>query len=92
MNDKKIFKNKTKRSLQSETGVYTDSKSIQEDSPIIQTHPTTLNPPNKEKKSRHKRLFSVNLYTYVTIQGKPMCTRDCERKSLRTGRKTEKNR
>ena len=27
--------------------VYTNSISIQEDSSIIQTHPTTLNPPNK---------------------------------------------
>ena len=27
--------------------VYTDSRSIQEDSTIIQNHPATLNPPNK---------------------------------------------
>ena len=27
--------------------VYTNSKSIQEDSGIIQNHPVTLNPPNK---------------------------------------------
>ena len=38
---------KLKKHLWSETKVYTDSKSIQEDSAIIQTHPTTLNPPNK---------------------------------------------
>ena len=29
--------------------VYTDSRSIQEDSTIIQNHLATLNPPNKDK-------------------------------------------
>ena len=29
--------------------VYTDSRSIQEDSPIIQNHPATVNPLNKAK-------------------------------------------
>jgi len=49
MNDKKIFKNRIERSIWSETGVYIDCISIQEDSTIIQTHPSTLNPPNKAK-------------------------------------------
>ena len=81
MNDKNILKNQTKRSLWSEIGVYTYSRSIQEDSKIIQTHPTTLNLPKKAKKSGYMRLFSVNLRTYTTIQGKPACTRDCESKT-----------
>ena len=71
----------TKNHLWSETGVYTDSRSIQEDSAIIQTHPTTLNLPQKAKKSGYTQLFSVNPHTYTTIQGKPACTRDCESKT-----------
>ena len=39
----------TKKRLWSETEVYTDSRSIQEDSAIIQTHLATLNIPQKGK-------------------------------------------
>ena len=49
MNDKNIFKNQIKKSLWSEHRVDTDSRSIQEDSAIIQNHPATLKPQNKAK-------------------------------------------
>ena len=39
----------TKKQLWSETKAYTDSRSIQEDSAIIQTHPKTLDLPQKGK-------------------------------------------
>ena len=42
-------KNQTKKHLWSETEVYIDSRSIQEDSAIIQTHLVTLNLPQKGK-------------------------------------------
>ena len=61
--------------------MYTDSKSIQEDSTIIQTHPSTLNLPQKGKKLGHTRLFAVNPRIYAAILGKPTCTHDCEGKT-----------
>ena len=92
MNDKKIFKNRIERSLWSDIGVYIDSRSIQQDSTIIQTHPSTLNLPKKEKKLGHTGLFSVNLCTYVTFPGKPACTRDCESKTCIHEEKERKRR
>ena len=50
--------------------VYTNSISIQEDSSIIQTHPATLNPPNKAKNK-----------AYITILSKPAYIRDYSRKT-----------
>ena len=49
MNDKNISKNQTKRIFSQTQRVDTDYRSIQEDSAIIQNHPTTLNPSNKAK-------------------------------------------
>ena len=42
-----FLKIKLKRVFGQTQRVDTDSESIQEDSAIIQTHPETLNPPNK---------------------------------------------
>ena len=58
--------------------MYTDSRSIQEDSAIIQTHLATLNIPPKGKDSGHTRLFAENMRIYTAIVGKPACTRDYE--------------
>ena len=50
MDDKnKNFKNKLKAIFGQTQWVYTDSRSIQEDSSIIKTHPTTLSLPQKGK-------------------------------------------
>ena len=47
MNDKNIYKKINKMQSLVKQRVYTDSRSIQEDSTIIQTHLATLNPPTK---------------------------------------------
>ena len=66
MNDKNIFKNQTKRSLCSKTWVYTNSKSIQEDSAITQTIPATLNIPQKGKNQGiHDCLHKVRVYMWL---------------------------
>ena len=41
------LKNKLKALSGQKQNVYTDSRSIQEDSTIIRTHPATLSPPTK---------------------------------------------
>ena len=57
----------TKKRLWSETGVYTDSRSIQEDSAIIQTHPATLNLPAKGKNQGiHDCVQKTRIYTRIS--------------------------
>ena len=61
--------------------MYTDSRSIQEDSTFIQTHPATLNIPQKGKTQGirdclqkihiYTRLFQENLHVHATVKEKP---------------------
>ena len=76
-----LKKNQTKKHLQSEKEVYTDSRSIQGDSTIIKTHPATLNIPPKGKTQGIRELCAKNPRIYADIPVKTACTHDCEDKT-----------